>query len=62
MPEPSDIPGRAQQKQAQRDEDRRRLEAGEVTAAELQEENNFFRGLGPFKIVAIGKRRLAKPF
>jgi hypothetical protein len=53
---------RARQKQAQRDEDHRRLEAGEVTAAELQEENNFFRGLGPFKIVAIGKRRLTKSF
>lgn len=62
MPEPSYMPNRARQKQAQRDEDRRRLEAGEVTAEELQEENNFFRGLGPFKIVAIGKRRLAKPF
>jgi len=62
MSEPSDMSNRAQQKQAQRDEDRRRLEAGEVTAEELQEENNFFRDLGPFKIVAIGKRRLAKPF
>lgn len=53
---------RGAEKEAQRQIDRDRLARGEVTAAELQEENNFFRGLGPFKIVAIGKRRVKTPF
>src|ERR1019366_5829915 len=36
---------RAREKQASRDEDQRRLDAGEVTPAELQAENSLFHGV-----------------
>ena len=63
MPDERSSPrDRAAEKEAQREDDRARLVRGEVTPAELQDENNFFRGLGPFKIVAIGRRRLRTPF
>jgi hypothetical protein len=49
---------RAAEKQARRNHDRARLERGEITPEELQEENNFFRSLNlsSFKIEAIGRR------
>lgn len=53
---------RAAEKEAQRENDRARLARGEVTPTELQDENNFFKDLGPFKIVAIGGRLVKTPF
>lgn len=37
---------RAKQKELSRARDQARLEAGEITAAELQKENAFFKGAG----------------
>lgn len=49
-------PDRAAEKQRARDLDAQRLEAGEVSPAQLQAENNFFAGLdlSSFRIAAIG--------
>ena len=53
---------RAREKQASRDEDARRLAAGEITAADLARENDFFAGFDPSKarISAIGERRIGR--
>ena len=53
---------RAREKQAARDEDARRLAAGEITAAELAKENDFFASfdLSQARITAIGKRRVGR--
>ena len=53
---------RAREKQAARDEDARRLAAGEITVAELAKENGFFAGfdLSKARITAIGKRRIGQ--
>jgi hypothetical protein len=52
----------AAEKQASRDRDQRRLDAGEITVAELAEENNFFKGfsLEEFRIESIGGRPLRR--
>lgn len=49
---------RAHQKQASRDRDLARLRNGEISPAELAQENNFFAALDlpSFKIVSIGGR------
>ncbi len=54
---------RARQKQASRDEDARRLAAGEITRSELRRENGMVSGmdLSNASIVAIGGKKLAKP-
>jgi hypothetical protein len=54
---------RARQKQASRDEDARRLAAGEVTKAQLKRENGMLSGMdfSNSSIVAIGGKKLAKP-
>ena len=55
---------RAKEKQAARDEDVRRLVAGEITAEELQRENNWFFGSLDFskaRITAIGKKKINLP-
>ena len=51
---------RARQKEAARNLDARRLASGEVSAAQLQSENDFFNGLdfSRARISAIGKRRI----
>ena len=51
---------RAREKQAARDRDAQRLAAGEVSAAKLQRENNFFASIdfSKARISAIGKRRI----
>jgi hypothetical protein len=52
----------AAEKQASRDRDQRRPDAGEITVAELAEENNFFKGfnLEEFRIESIGGRTLRR--
>lgn len=55
---------RAKAKKVSRDEDERRLAAGEVTALQLKLENSFFGSLsnGKWKMVAIGGRPIvSKP-
>lgn len=54
---------RARQKQASRDRDADRLARGEISPAELAEENSFFASLdvSRFKIVAIGGRPIGRP-
>lgn len=49
---------RAAAKQASRDEDARRLAAGEITKEELRAENSFIGSLdmSRFKMVAIGDK------
>jgi hypothetical protein len=49
---------RARQKQARRDRDNARLDAGEISPTELNRENGFFSALplAKFKIVSIGGR------
>ncbi|MGI0524003.1 hypothetical protein [Rhizobium giardinii] len=51
-----DQKARAEAKRASRDEDERRLAAGEITKQELRRENSFFGALdmSKFRIVAIG--------
>lgn len=58
-----DFAERARQKQASRDEDARRLAAGEITKAALKRENGMLSGmdLSGSVIVAIGGKRLEKP-
>lgn len=53
---------RARQKQAARDEDARRLAAGETTPEALDRENGLAAGLdmANFRIVAVGRRKLGK--
>lgn len=54
---------RARQKQASRNEDARRLAAGEITKAELKRENGMLSGMdfSNASIVAIGGKCLEKP-
>ncbi|MCA0907724.1 hypothetical protein LCM27_15080 [Ruegeria marisrubri] len=51
---------RAAQKQASRDEDQRRLEAGEISASDLREENSFLRKEG-FSAKKIGFSPRCRP-
>lgn len=59
-----DQKARAAEKQASRDEDERRLKAGEITEQELRRENSFFGALfegdnhHKWRMVAIGKTKL----
>ncbi len=48
------------EKQRSRDEDARRLAAGEISEQELKRENNFFAALDmkKFEMVAIGGKQL----
>lgn len=49
---------RAEEKQASRDEDARRLAAGEVTAEQLTKENSFFNLDGGVKLLHTGRKEL----
>jgi hypothetical protein len=53
---------RVGQKQASRDQDRARLASGEITAAELAQENGFgvALDLASFEIIAIGGRPIGR--
>ena len=53
---------RNRQKQASREHDRARLEAGEIGRADLRVENGFFSSLGlrDFRIASVGRRPLAR--
>lgn len=58
--EPHSFAERALEKQRSRDEDRRRLEQGEVSLEELRAENSFFNLSLPLRIVDFG-RPLRRP-
>ncbi|MBY5551021.1 hypothetical protein HFO61_30210 [Rhizobium leguminosarum] len=57
-----DQEARAAAKQASRDEDTRRLGAGEVSQAEVKQENGFFSSLdkSKFTMVAIGGKPIKR--
>lgn len=48
------IKGRAAEKQRSREEDRRRVQSGEITPAQLRDENSFFNLSGGIRIRHFG--------